>query len=205
MVADRYASGQLTKDEAQRLLPLCNNPSSAFIIGGVGLGIYHSMRVGVLLLISVYASTLLCGIASRKNSVKNEITLDNSEQIYIFSNSVKRAGLSCISIISFICIFSAINGVIKKRIKSTIILCAFLAISEVTNAVKFFASTPEFADNLSLALSAFSLGFGGLCVGMQSSAFTLSTDLSMMKYYRTKTLEGVLSASIFSILFYIMK
>ena len=205
MVADRYASGQLTKDEAQRLLPLCNNPSPAFIIGGVGLGIYHSIKVGVMLLLSIYVSTLICGIVSRKIVYKNEITIDNMRQTYLFSDSVKRAGLSCISIISFICIFSVINGIVRKRIKSVPILCAVFAISEVTNAVKFFSCVSGFPENLSLTLSAFSLGFGGVCVGMQSSAFTISTGLSMLKYYRTKVLEGVLSASVFSILFYIVK
>ena len=205
MAADSYAQGLIAKEEAERLIPLSNNPSCAFIVGGVGLGILGDVSLGFMLLISVYTSTLLCAVLTRKTYSNFLFRDDNTRQNYSFVTSVKNAGSSCISIIAFICIFSVMNGIIKKRIKYAPILYIISAFSEVTNAVKTFATTTDLPPLLSLSLIAFSLGFGGVCVGLQSSVFTTNTDLSMKKYYLIKLLEGILSASIFSILFIIIK
>ena len=201
MTADSYAMGLITRDEAERLIPLCNNPSCAFIVGGVGLGILGDVHLGFMLLISVCTATLLCGVLTRKTHNKIVFNDVNIRQKYNFVTSVKNAGFSCIGIISFISIFSVINGIIKKRIKYATLLYVVSAFSEVTNAIKIFASTADLPALLSLSMIAFSLGFGGICVGLQSSVFTAPAKLGMKKYYLIKLLEGILSASIFSILF----
>ena len=201
MSADSYAMGLITKEEAEKLIPLSNNPSCAFIVGGVGLGILGDIRLGFKLLVAVYTATLLCGILTRKSCSKIDFTDINTEQNYNFVASVKSAGISSIGIISFISIFSVINGIIKKRIKYAPILYTISAFSEVTNAIKIFSSATDLPRLLSLSLIAFSLGFGGICVGLQSSVFTAQAGLGMKKYYLTKLLEGILSASIFSFLF----
>ena len=205
MTSELYSQGVITRSEAERLTALSNNPSCAFIIGGVGLGIYGDARVGFLLLISVYTATAICGILTRSNSANNHLSNVNIGQSFDFVASVKRAGMTAISIISFISIFSAVNGIIKKRIKNAFLICLFSSVSEVTNAIKIFSeysvSAPEFA----LTLSAFSLGFGGVCVGLQSSVFTSSAGIKMRKYYAIKLLEGIISAVVFSLIFYLDK
>ena len=205
MVADIYSLGRISKDEAERLLPLCNNPSCAFIIGGVGLGIYHDMRVGILLLTATYFATALCGMLTRKKCNKIVFNEHNIEQKFDFVVSVKSAGLNSIGIISFISVFSAINGIIKKRVKYAPILYIISAFSEVTNAVKTFSDSTLLSPRISLTLTAFSLGFGGICVGMQSAVFATNLGLKMKKYYLIKLLNALISASAFSILYLVIK
>ena len=201
MVSDLYTSGALSRKEAERLLPLCNNPSCAFIVGGVGLGIYGNVRIGFLLLFAVYLSTLMCGIITRSNYTKISFSSCNIEQNYCFVESVRRAGLSSIGIISFISIFSVLIGIIKKHVKYTPFQCLFFSILEVTNAAKSFSEFATFSSNHSLSFSAFALGFGGICVGMQSSVFTLPSGLKMRKYYLIKLLEGLISMGIIYLFF----
>lgn len=203
MCADCYQRGVITKEEAERLIPLSSNPSCAFLIGGVGMGIWGEMRVGLLLLISVYTATILCGIITRtkrKSGTLNAVNVNNS---YDFIASVKNSGINSICIISFISAFSVLNGLVRKRVKSTLILYVFSALSEVTNAIKFYAAQGVLKKEFALVLSAFALGFGGVCVGLQSSAFTSLGGLKMKKYYLIKLLEGALSAGVFSILYMI--
>ena len=204
MCADLYRSGYLSKNEAERLSALSNNPSCAFVVGAVGLGIYGDLRLGFMLLSSVYAATVICGIITRRNNVNTDISDFNTRQNYSFVASVKNAGISSIGIISFISIFSAINGIIKKRIKNAPVLYLISAFLELTNAIKLYASPSVVPRFLSLVLSAFSLGFGGICVGLQSAVFTSSAELGMRRYYLIKLLEGILAASIFSILFIVI-
>ncbi len=205
MVSDLYTSGALSKNDAERLLPLCNNPSCAFIVGAVGLGIYGDARVGFLLLGAVYVSTVVCGIITRSNSDKNEFDDNNARQNYNFVESAKRAGISSIGIISFISIFSVLSGITKKHVKSLPLCCLIFSVLEVTNATKSFSELANFSPCLALSLSAFSLGFGGICVGMQSSVFTSPSGLSMKKYYGIKLLEGALSSALVTAFFLLIK
>ena len=138
MASAYYTSGALKRDDAERLMALSNNPSSAFIVGGVGMGIYGDISIGFSLLISVYLSVLICALLTRSKTCKNYFSNNNIKQNYDFISSVKTNGISCISIISFISLFSAGIGIIKKRVKYTPLLYVFLAFSEVTNAIKYF-------------------------------------------------------------------
>ena len=200
-VSECYCDGGLTREEAERLLPLCNNPSSAFVVGGVGLGIFGDVSVGILLLISVYIATVVCALLTKSNCAKCDNTIYIHRQKYSFIESVKKSGWSCVSIFSFICAFSVAMGIIKKRVKHAPLTYMIFAFSEVTNAVRSFAFLYEKAPLFSLALAAFSLGFGGLSVGLQSSVFASASGLKMRKYYGTKLLEGLVTAAVFSLLF----
>ena len=203
MCADACLSGRLNRDDAERLMPLSTNPSCAFVIGAVGIGAWGDVRIGFLLLISVFASVVLCGILTRSKSTKSYITNDNIKQSYNFVDSVKHAGMSCISIISFISLFSVLCGIIKKRVKNALLLYPIYAALEVTNAVNFAAISRDLPEGIRLAICAFSLGFGGFSIGMQSAAFASSAGIKMGRYYRTKLLEGVLAASIASLIYLI--
>jgi hypothetical protein len=200
MAADMYLENEISREDAERLAALSNNPSSAFVIGGVGLGIYGEAGVGIMLLLSVYIATVLSGIVTRRNRAFSRIQSDNNRQNYSFVESTKRAGLTSVSIISFISVFSVALGIIKKRVKYAFILYPVYSLLEVTNAVGGFSSLGIFPPTLRLAACAFSLGFGGFSVGMQSSVFASSRGLKMKKYYSIKLLEGILAGSIASLL-----
>ena len=200
MTADLYSLGVIDKDDAQRLVPLSNNPSCAFVIGGVGLGIYKDVRVGFMLLFSVYTATLLCGIITRTKQKNYSLSCVNMEQKFDFVSSVKRAGIGSIGIISFISIFSVINGLIKNHVKFAPFLIVFSLFSEVTNSINILSATTILSRKTALILSAFSLGFGGVCVGMQSSVFTSPVGIKMRKYYAIKLLEGIISATVFALI-----
>ena len=96
-----------------------------------------------------------------------------------------------------------LNGLVNSHVNNALLLHIFSAFSEVTNAIKLYATSGVFTKEESLILSAFALGFGGACVGMQSSAFASAVGLKMRKYYIIKLLEGVLAAGVFSILYMI--
>lgn len=203
MCAECYSRGMLTKEEAEWLMPLSNNPSPAFVVGGIGMGIYKSATFGITMLLSIYSATILCGIILGRNGRKTQLTENNVNNSFDFVASVKNAGLSSISIISFISVFSAALGMMKRYVKYAPVTYVVSAFLEVTNAVKIYSSAGDLPREIGMILSAFALGFGGISVGLQSSVFASSSGLKMRKYYLVKLLEGVLCASVFSILYMI--
>ena len=205
IAGELYQGSNMKRRDAERLIALSSNPSSAFIIGGVGLGMYNSIRVGFILLISVYSSMLLCALLTRPKSIDFNFSGNNIRQKYNFVASVKQSGFSCISLISFISIFSVAVGMVKNHVKSTAFSYAVITLLEVTNALKIFADSPVFSTPIKLMLSGFALGFGGVSVMMQSALFLEKTDLKMLNYVWIKLLQGALCASVSVLLFALWK
>ena len=53
MIADSYKSGELSEQEAETLLYFCNNSGPSFLIGAVGIGVFHSSPAGLLLKVGI--------------------------------------------------------------------------------------------------------------------------------------------------------
>ena len=203
MASELYRVGGIDKDNAERLAALSSNPSCAFVFGAVGLGMYGNYRIASLLLASVYISTFICVLVTKTKHRKNRLPNENFKQSYNFVKSVRNAGTSSVSLIAFISCFSVLVGMIKNHIKSTYISSAIIMIVEVTNAAKTFSQSSVFSSLWSLILTSFSLGFGGLSIMMQSAIFTEEAGLSMKKFVCIKLLEGMLSAAITAIGYFV--
>lgn len=196
ITADLYREGSIDKTSAQRLVALSSNPSIAFIMGGVGLGMFESFKIGAVLVSAVYLSSLICGVILKPKFIFSNISTNNTEQNYSFINSVKSAGVNSIGIISFITLFSVIVGLIKKHVKNASVLYLITAFLEVTNSVELFSSSSINSLLVKVSCCAFSLGFGGICVMTQASAFAANEHLSMKPYILIKLTQGVISALI---------
>lgn len=196
ITGDLYREGAIDRESAERLVALSANPSSAFIVGAVGLGMYRDETIGVILLLSVYLSSLTCGFLTKQKHNNTLYSNNIMWQNYNFVVSVKNAGISSVSVISFVSLFSVIVGLIKKYVKIGLVVYPLIAILEVTNAAKIFADSSLFPTVLSVSLVAFSLGFGGLSVLMQNAVFLEGTGLKMKKYTVIKLMQGVISAAL---------
>ncbi len=191
-----YRRGSIDRWDAERLVALSSNPSLAFIIGAVGLGMLNDLYLGLLLLFSVHISGIVCGIIFHKKATYPDISLHKSEQKFDIVSSVRDAGANCVSIISFITAAGILTRLIQNHIGSPAIGAAALALLEVTGGVIFFAADAALTEVMRLSLIAFVLGFGGICVLMQSRALIGSDDISFVPYFFIKLLQGILAAFI---------
>lgn len=205
IASETYKKYGLDKRVVERVIPLSSNPSSAFIIGGVGLGMYKDVKVGAVLLIAVYSSMLLCAIITRGALSIFDFTSENTRQKYNFVASVKQSGSSCVTLIAFISAFSVAVGMVKNHVKSVYLSMPIICVLEVTNALKIFADFPAFDLSVRLMLSGFALGFGGLSVMMQSYSFLEGSGLGIRKYLSIKLLQGLLCASISFLLYTLIR
>lgn len=199
-----YVSGKISKKECERLIGFSNNASPAFVISGIGVGLFSSFKLGVFLyLISIFSS-MATGIffsLSSKSEKESEIKKAAS---FSFTKSIKNASLSTLNICGFICFFSVLIGFLERLIKETWLIATLSSFLEIGNAGKIIAESQELPIEFRIALLAFSISFSGLSVHMQSKSFLLDTDISMSKYYIMKLFSGAISFIITSIfLFFI--
>ena len=185
VACDLYDRGEINDRQLTNLCGSANNPSMAFVISGIGLGIFGSVHVGILLFISCSISAIVCGTVFREKEIKIQKASNISRQKFSLVESIKNAGITSITISSYVIFFSAVIYVLKKSplIASVLELCS---------AVKIISES-QFSVNQKLVLIAFSLGFSGLSVHLQAFSF-MGARVKKSRYFLMKITQGLLSA-----------
>ena len=195
--SDLYRAKAITLNELQRLVPIINLPSLAFVISGVGLGLYNDIKIGFILYFSVLSASAIVGFLNSAKSSFSQYSNDISKQSFDFALSIKQAGLSSINISSYIIFFSGLIGLVNSIVKNNTIRAFISSFLEIGNATLIISECSYLTKNITLALISFALGFSGISVHFQAFSF-LPTEFSRKKYLFSKLIIGILS-SIFTI------
>jgi hypothetical protein len=197
MLISKYEDQLICKDELDRLLPLCTNPSLAFVVSGVGAGLLGNIKTGIMLYLSTVISAVIVYMLFNRQPSKSLKSVEKSRQSFSIINSIINAGNSCITVSSFIIFFSSIIGLIKAVIKNEVIVSIISAFLEVGSACSIIAECGSSLGRYSLPLIAFSLSFSGISVFLQVLSF--SSNIKPYKYITKKLMQGILSAFIITI------
>lgn len=188
-----YDSGEVTKEECERLIGFTNNASPSFVISGIGYLIRGSIIDGMIL---YFSSTLASVALGMLLGIKKEAS-DTSHFSYIsnfdFALSVKNASVGTLNICGFVTLFSVILGIINDFLRDKTILISTAIFLEIGNASKLLSSISVSPD-ISLILTSFAISFSGLSVYMQVRSFFSESDISTKKYLFAKLMQGLISA-----------
>ena len=183
-IADMERSGSVSASEAERLLAFCNNSGPAFLVGAVGVGVFGSVKLG-LLLYAVHVFAALCtGLLFRGKRPCGEIQdaqLDSADPALALVAAVRQAVPAMMQVCGFVLCFSVVLAVLDWGGTLTG-LCETLAarfgfdvrfvramltglfeLGSGTAAMQGLRPGPEV-----LALAAFLTGWGGLSVHFQT-------------------------------------
>lgn len=210
----------ITKIEAERLIAFTNNSGPLFILGTVGITLFHNKHLGIILLISHIFSSLTVGYLFRfwkRNKLDvnfREIHFNSklapikiSEIGEILGNAIKKSISSILSVGGFIVLFSVILSILENSgildiinmflyqfgISKEISSAIFTGIIEVTNGVNLSSSIYTSLPTLSILLTSFLLGFGGISVLLQVYSIISKGNISVKPYLLGKLLQGFLS------------
>ena len=219
-----------SKEECERLLSFTNNSGPLFIIGTVGILMFGSTTIGLLLFTTHILSCISVGIIFRFWKKNSSTTSSNSifsekKQPVSFSNLGEVLADSITSSIStilliggFVVIFSSVISILKSsgilNVLSTCLSPLFNFINidtsfispivcgflEITNGINSISSIACKKLSINIILTAFLLGFGGISVLLQVLSITSKTDLSIKPYIYGKILQGIL-ASVYTYIF----
>ena len=231
-VAQMHSQGMVEKEEAEHLLGFCNNCGPAFIIGVAGSTVFGSPVIGFFLYGVHITAAVLTGILLRfrhrksiargRKSALLKVDLAMRQPIKTvrfsdaFTESVKRATLTILSVCGFVVFFSVIValldavGVMRALAGELFFLLGsepegkftrslFGGILELGTGVSSMIGLPATAGNLSLC--AFILGWGGLSVHAQAAAVTGGGGLRSARHFLGKLLHGACSFVLTLLLF----
>lgn len=208
-LADLLRRGQLNKKEAQKLLRFCDNTGPSFAVGAVG-AVFGSPWAGLYLWgVHVLAAVLTGVLLSRprENAPGTPLSAPPPEDFAgAFTAAVQSAVQALLNIAGFVIFFSALLSILDSAgFPGTLagllsvgtggelrwwraLLTGLLELSSAVGAMQGLSCTPP-----DLALAAFILGWGGLCIHFQSMAVLDRTGLKMTERLGGKLLHGVLS------------
>ena len=195
--ADLHLSGILDRSDAEHVLLFCNNAGPAFIISVVGVGVFQSIWIGVALyLVHAFSAIIIGRLFRFPNYNQSPPTPDKVEEISVFRafcssafNAGKTAFTVCIYLLLFRTAIALIQPVTVLFGKYKLLLLGFSELAGAMTQLQFSAFSEPFKICLASAL----LGWGGLCVHVQSLSLLNQAGLSGKNYIKGKFLHCALS------------
>ena len=218
-VCQIYKEGLCTKREAELMLAYTNNSGPLFIIGTVGISMFGSTTIGLILLFTHILASISVGIIFGKK-IGNKYKKINKDYVKIASKNVSFSDLGEIlsnSIISsiktvlmiggFVVIFSVIISILKNsgilnflaKIlsplfgNSSFISGTLSGIIELTNGLYAICNIHVKAISTNILICSFLLGFGGFSVILQILSVVSKEKLSIKPYIIGKILQAILA------------
>lgn len=206
--------------EAERLIAYTNNSGPLFILGSIGIGLFGNKKIGLILLISHILSSLIVGLIFRfwkKNSPKFDYSiLKNQTENRIIklstigellSEAIKNAISSVLTIGGFVVLFSVIISILESsniliimsnlmtlfKIPKDFTLTLISGILELTNGVNLSSKLFQVMPNISILLTSFLLGLGGISIMFQIYSIISKEGISIKPYIYGKFLQSIVS------------
>lgn len=207
IIADLSENGIISEDEATRLSALCSTSGPAFIVSGVGIGMFGNKKIAVVILLSHVVSAFCCGLIFR--FVGSEIPssgrlVSPSKSDNLLYDSVYSSVISVALVGGFVCVFSVVADIAQDiALFSPLTKLMSVAVEkDVSNAFlygliectrgckalslcKLSTYSPAFASAL--------ISFGGISVWAQSIIFLTRANANIKVFCLSKTIQAILS------------
>jgi sporulation integral membrane protein YlbJ len=208
--AGLYRRGEMSKDEASRVLCMCNYPSSAFMISAVGASLWADATIGRLLYICVILAGAIWGLLHRRggDSLTPFCPRQTRIGIAVIGESITAAAFSLLNVCAYIAFFSCVVGCLSR-------IFAVGGMGETAEALiySFFELTSGAASAslvkskaLGFIITAAAGAWSGLSVHLQviSVCAAEGLNLPLRRYFGAKLLQSAIAAALAAaILFFV--
>lgn len=176
----------ITEKQAESLLCSSHFINPLFVIGGVGIGVFNSPKIGFILLIILWINNFFKAFLNRnnfKNSSNKIITTTRNSFIKTLSQSIKNSINALLMIFGIVIMFNILVALITNifNLSDTLntLINGFL---EMTGGVIKLSSINTNVI-FKFILSYIFLNFGGICIQMQTLGMLESKRINYYKYF----------------------
>lgn len=183
--------------DCKKCLNFCHFTNPIFIIGTIGLVFLNNKKLGLIILISHYVSSIIIGLFNKKDNVINSNENSNTKNTNNFINILKE------SINNTINTLLLILGIITTCIIITCIINNVILINnnfkfihgliEVTQGLKYL-SLSNFNIEIKAIISSFLISFGGLCIHAQVFSILDNKKIRYLPYFISRIFHGIISS-----------
>lgn len=196
VIADHVHRGDISQQEGNKLLPFCNNSGPSFLIGAIGIGVFRSAPVGVLLygihvLSAVITGLFLSGTETPKCSL-SPILIASANLSSALPEAISKAALQIVQICGYVIFFGAVAGTLEELGAFSAVYGSIAAYTplplqycraicmgllELGCGIGAMAGTPITPQ--ALTICSLLTGFGGLSVCMQTAGVLADTGIKL--------------------------
>lgn len=178
-------SGLINKKEAEALLCSTHFINPLFIVAGVGVGVFNNVKIGFVLFIMLFISTLIKIYLNKnnfKNSKKKIINIKNTNLITNITSSIKESINALLLIFGIVVIFNLLVSLVSHILDlSELASCVINGLLEMTGGI-IKLSNLDVNIYIKIFLAYYFLNFGGLCIQMQSMSMIDNKKIRYLKY-----------------------
>ncbi len=183
-VASLWRTGQISRQEAERLLSFCNNAGPAFLFGMVG-----SLFPGKWTAASLWGIHIVSALLTAKCFPGSRQPITNpKENPKSFTDTIKTSLHVMGTVCGWVVLFRILIGFLNRWILWLFpaeLQTLVVGLLELSNGCCDLAMVPD--ERIRYLLCCGMLAMGGLCVTMQTMAVT--NGLSLRKYFLGKLLQ----------------
>lgn len=181
---------------ANRILIYTYFPSIAFVIGVIGVSLYNSFKIGLMLWIICFINNILIGLFLRKDNVYIESINNESKNISFFEcfklSIIKAINTSFIILGNLIVFTIIINLIVNYISINPTILSVLTGFLELTSGV-ISISLLDIPFNVKFALTSLILNFSSLSILFQSFSILSSYKINIKKTLTIKLMISIIT------------
>lgn len=191
---------EIDESDINKILLTTYFPSIAFVIGTIGIGIYHSIKIGVFLYLTILIKNILIGIFLRGKNLCKEVPSIKKSKITLqetISKSIIKGINTSYTILGNIIIFTIIVNLLNNylNINSTI-LSLMSGMLEMTSGI-FMISNLNINLSQKILLTSFILNFSGLSIIFQTTSILNKYKINIKKILITKLIFSIIILLVF--------
>lgn len=192
----------IDNSDCQKCLNFCHFTNPVFILGTIGYTFLGDKKLGLIILISHYLSSVLIGVfqkeSTHQESKKIELDISNKSFISVLTHSINNVISTLLLIMGIITTCLIITCMINNIIKLDDNMKFLYGIIEITQGLKYI-SLSSFSIIFKATISSFLISFGGLCIHAQVFSILENKKIRYLPYLLSRIIHGVTS-SIFTYL-----
>lgn len=178
--------GLISEKEALNLLCCTHFINPLFVIGGVGIYVFNSYKIGIIILLMLYLSNLLKAFLLRKNFVSNLENKNYKQKVNfndIFASIIKESMINLLVILGIVILFNILIILIKEIFNLNDTSKVFInIILEMTSGILSIKNL-DINNVFKIFLAYSSLSFGGLCIWFQTISMITNKNIKYLKYF----------------------
>lgn len=190
-VAQAYTDGSLSRKDAERMLAFCSNAGPAFLFG-IGVGILRDARLCWLIWGIHMLSALIVGRMTPIADAYGQIHIPPNP--VSVTDAVNKSTRVLVSVCGWVILFRTILAFLSRWFlwmlptELTVLVCGLLELVNGCASLVNLSST-----GIRFQIFSAILGFGGLCVALQTFSVISTSGLSGSKYFPGKITQAAIS------------
>lgn len=199
LINELYKQNKINEKMANLMLAYCVNAGPTFITSAIGLHVYKSKKIGVLMLLAnIFSAILLsiiCGKKAKQNYTKtNNNSINKFLTENIFTQSVSDSVECIINICGYVIIFSVLCTYLEYFFKNIPILKYVWLFVDVSNTINSYSN---------ICVIAFLIGFSGLSVIFQVFSLSKNFKFDYLNFFIARIFHGFLNVIFTKLLLHI--